>query len=161
MKSRVEFSIYVHLLTGIVCAGLIVGILVYISKQEPIGAYILFSVFCILIMLGLFFAPFSISTDKSYVTINSILRKRKIRIEDISEIELFQPTMGAIRICASGGFIGYWGIFREGDVGNYMAFYGKSSDCFMIRLKNGDKYVLGCKNPMGIVSDIKNKMNLL
>ena len=52
--------------------------------------------------------------------------------------------------------MGYWGLFREGDVGRYMAYYGKASDCFMIRMKNGDKYVLGCKNPGEMVEYIKS-----
>lgn len=67
-------------------------------------------------------------------------------MRDVESVELFQPTMGSIRICASGGFMGYWGIFREGDIGRYYGFYGKASDCFLVRLKNGDKYVLGCNN---------------
>ena len=57
--------------------------------------------------------------------------------------------------------MGYWGLFKEGDVGNYIAFIGKSSDCFMIRMKNGDKYVLGCKNPKMMVTEIKKKITFL
>lgn len=77
---------------------------------------------------------------------------------DIDNVELFQPTMGAIRIFASGGFMGYWGMFREGDIGRYYAFYGKASDCFLIRMKNGDKYVLGCDNPSHMVAFIRSQI---
>ena len=79
-------------------------------------------------------------------------------MESIESAELFQPTMGAIRICASGGFMGYWGLFREGDIGKYMGYYGKASDCFMIRTKKGDKYVLGCENPSETVEFIKSQL---
>ena len=75
----------------------------------------------------------------------------------VESAERFQPTMGAIRIFASGGFMGYWGIFREGDIGRYYGFYGKASDCFLVRMKNGDKYVLGCKNPDEVVSYIRSQ----
>lgn len=63
---------------------------------------------------------------------------------DIAEVKLCQPTMGAIRICGSGGFFGWYGWFREGDIGKYFAYYGKSSDCFLVTLKDGRKYMLGC-----------------
>lgn len=53
-------------------------------------------------------------------------------MRDIERVELFQPTMGAIRIFASGGFMGYWGVFRESDIGRYYGFYGKASDCFLV-----------------------------
>ena len=75
-------------------------------------------------------------------------------MRNVESVELFMPTMGAIRIFASGGFMGYWGIFREGDIGRYYGFYGKASDCFLVRMKNGDKYVLGCENPKIMVDYI-------
>ncbi|MCM1349257.1 MAG: hypothetical protein NC338_07590 [Firmicutes bacterium] len=49
-------------------------------------------------------------------------------------------------------------LFKEADVGRYYAFYGKASDCFLIRMKNGDKYVLGCENPGAMVDYIKSTM---
>lgn len=64
--------------------------------------------------------------------------------------------MGAMRLFGSGGFMGYWGLFKEGDIGNYVGFYGKSSECFLVRMKNGDKYVLGCKKPEDIVDFISS-----
>lgn len=79
-------------------------------------------------------------------------------MSEVESVELFQPTMGAIRICGSGGFMGYWGIFREGDIGNYIAFYGKASDCFLVRLKNGSKYVLGCNQPDKMVDYINSQI---
>lgn len=88
----------------------------------------------------------------------SPLKVRRINLENIVSIEQFQPTLGAIRICGSGGFMGYWGIFKEGDIGRYYAFYGKSSDCFLIRMKNGDKYVLGCEKPEDTVNYILSEI---
>jgi len=78
---------------------------------------------------------------------------------DVNSVELFKPTMGAIRVCASGGFMGYWGIFKEGDIGKYTAYYAKASDCFLVRLNNGDQYVLGCKVPYKMVDYIKSQIN--
>lgn len=66
--------------------------------------------------------------------------------------------MGAVRILASGGYFGYWGTFRENDIGRYKASYGRASDCFILIMKNGDKYVFGCKNPQSMVDYIKNNL---
>lgn len=158
MKSKVVFSSFVKILTAIILGGLIIGSIIYISMREPLGGIILIVVTVALLLLGALYSPLSINVDSHYVYINSLFKKRKLKIEEINSIKLFQPTMGAIRIFASGGFMGYWGLFKEGDVGNYMAFFGKSSDCFMIRMKNGDKYVLGCKNPEEMVKYIESQL---
>ncbi len=55
--------------------------------------------------------------------------------------------------------MGYWGMFKEGDIGHYTAYYGKASDCFLVRLDNGDKYVLGCKNPDEMIAYIKRMIS--
>ena len=77
----------------------------------------------------------------------------------IVSVERFNPTMGAKRILGSGGFMGYWGIFREGDVGRYTAYYGKASDCFMLRLDNGDQYVLGCRRSDEMIEYIRSQIS--
>lgn len=125
---------------------------------EPLGGIILIVVTLGLLLFGFLYTPLSVSVDSNYVKVSSLLKVRKIKLENIKSVELFQPTMGAIRIFASGGFMGYWGLFREGDVGNYMAFFGKSSDCFMIKTNNGDKYVFGCKDPKIMVEEIKRRL---
>lgn len=159
MTSKVIFSTYVKLSTIIITAGLLGGVVVYIQHKQHLGGYILIALLLILITFTLTYAPLYISTDSEYVKVKSVFRTFKIPVNDIESITLFQPTMGALRICASVGYMGYWGLFREGDVGNYIAFYGKSSDCFLIRLRNGDKYVLGCFNPPKMVEYIKGKIN--
>lgn len=116
-------------------------------------------IYLILIVCALFYGASYIKADSDHVIMGSIFRKRKILIFNIKSVELFQPTMGAISICASGGFMGYWGIFKEGDIGRYYAFYGKASDCFIIYMKNGDKYILGCENPSAMVDYINSQIN--
>jgi hypothetical protein len=39
-----------------------------------------------------------------------------------------------------------------------MAYYGKASDCFLIRLDNGKKYVLGCKDADAMVDYIQKQI---
>jgi len=158
MKSRVNLSKYSSVITCIILGGFIAGI--YATHENIALCAIL--VFCTLILLtaAIFYAPFYISVSETEVSVHSPVKTHYIPMRRIVKAERFQPSMGSIRLCGSGGFWGYWGIFREGDVGRYMAYYGKSSDCFIIYLDNGDKYVLGCNNTDTILeyinSEIKN-----
>lgn len=77
---------------------------------------------------------------------------------DVVKIERYKPLPGTIRICASGGFMGYWGLFRDNVTKNYTGFWGRDDDCFLVVLSNGKKYLLGCKNPDDMVAYIKSKM---
>jgi hypothetical protein len=39
-----------------------------------------------------------------------------------------------------------------------MAYYGKASDCFLLRLDNGKQYVLGCKDADAMVDYIQKQI---
>lgn len=125
------------------------------TLHEKAAFFTILSMFVLTGIMGLLYGPWYLQASPEQIVMGSLLRKRKILMRDVESAELFKPTMGAIRIFASGGFMGYWGIFREGDIGRYYAFYGKSSDCMLVRMKNGDKYVLGCENPAAMVDYIK------
>ena len=157
MESKVKLSTYSLLLTLLLTGILIVAAAFFLWNHEEkgiIGVVILF----FLLISGWLYGPVTIAADDKYVTIKSVLRKQQLSVSNIKSVELFQPTMGSIRIFGSGGFMGYWGIFREGDIGRYAAYYGRASDCFLIRMKNGDKYVLGCEKPEEMVNFINSKI---
>ena len=107
------------------------------------------------VLASLFYMPISISADQTAIYINRNLRIKAIPIQDVASVKLCPPTMGAIRICGSGGFFGYWGWFKERDLGKYFAYYGRSSDCFLVELKDGRKYMLGCKKSPEMVEYIQ------
>lgn len=154
MKSKISYSRFATILTVIVLGLLFIGCIVTIHEKPAF--FMLLVIYLILLVSSLFYGASYIKADNNNIIMGSILKCRKIPMQNLESIELFQPTMGAIRIFASGGFMGYWGIFREGDIGRYYAFYGKASDCFLVRMKNGDKYVLGCDNPDKMVDYINS-----
>lgn len=156
-KSKIKYSAFATALTAILYIALFVGFLA--TLHEKPAFFTLLAIYLILMIAGLIFGAAYIKVDKENIIMGSLLKTKKIPVCEIESIKLFQPTMGAIRICASGGFMGYWGIFKEGDIGKYYGFYGKSSDCFLIQLKNGSKYVLGCENPGDMVDYIKKQMH--
>ena len=156
MESKVQLSKYAFNLTLIINVVLI-GCCVAMFNETP-GFWIVLGILILLLFLGFLNGPTQIIANPDYVIVKTYLRKRKILVRNIESVELFQPTMGSIRLLGSGGYCGYWGIFREGDIGRYAGYYGKSSECFLIRMKNGDKYVLGCQNPEEMVEYIQSQI---
>ncbi|MDE7160506.1 MAG: PH domain-containing protein [Muribaculaceae bacterium] len=152
MKSYIKYSIFAIVLTVAIPLALYIGCLTSIH-EKPVFITLLILLLALLIP-ALFYGAGWIQATPEYVIMGSPLRKRRIPVSEIESITPFQPTMGAIRLCASGGFLGYWGLFREGDIGRYYGYYGRASDCFLLRMKNGDKYVLGCKNPEAMIKYI-------
>ena len=156
MESKVKLSGYAWCVTWIVNLALLAGCLALFNEKP--GFWILLCFLALLLIFGLLYGPIRIVSTPDFVTVKSGLLSQKIPMCDIENVQLFQPTMGAYRLFASGGYFGYWGVFREGDIGRYVAYYGKASDCFLIRMKNGGNYVLGCENPSEMVSYIRSHL---
>ncbi len=157
MKSRVVLSAFARCLTAIITITLITGCILTFNEKPAFWGLVVILLF--LLIVSAIYAPISISIGKRYITVNSLVKRHRILLENVAEVKLFQPTLGSLRICGSGGYWGYYGIFKEGDIGRYVAYYGKASDCFLVRMKNGDKYVLGCKDPAAAVDYINAFIN--
>lgn len=158
MESKVKLSTYSLIITSLVVVLVLTAVMLLIIHSR----HIISILFCLFLLVGLLWAllkaPVLIKVDKDNIEICNNMDSSLIPISKIRSIELFQPTMGALNVCASGGFMGYYGYFKEGDVGKYYAYYGKASDCFLIRMKNGDKYVLGCENSYEMMKYIDSQL---
>lgn len=155
MKKKVELSYYCWIISALSFA-LLCGIMVYASQQpgNEWAVVILGISIALLFGLTLFYMPVSVSLDSDALKINRPIRSKRIPLTDIQSVKLCPPTMGAKRICGSGGWFGWYGWFSERDLGKYFAYYGKSSDCFLVTLKSGKKYMLGCQDAPEMVESI-------
>ncbi len=156
MKRRVRLSIFSSIIT-VGCFAIFISIFWLIHCEDWL--YYLYGALIVAVCLaGLYYSPMSVRvTDKDLEVVRS-LKIKTIPLSDIRDVRLLSPTMGAVRICGSGGFMGYWGWFRERDLGKYFAYYGKASDCFLVILKNGRKYMLGCKDAPEMVEAIRKRI---
>ena len=159
MKKRVELSTYCLIITAITAVVICGVFLAPIKTDNNIAAYILGAAVAVLLISALCFMPLSISLDNENLRIKRPLKAKSIPLTEIANVELCVPTMDAKRICGSGGWFGWYGWFSEKDLGKYFAYYGKASDCFLVTLKNGRKYMLGCKDAPEMVNAIKEKIN--
>ncbi len=159
MKRSVNLSTY-SLAMSFLAILFIGGLAVYNYHQGDIWkCAVLGGLLFIMCVLTLFYMPLSISVDDNYLTINRSLWCKNIPLSEIKSIIPNPPTMGERRIFANGGWFGYWGWFSQRDLGKYFAYYGKASDCFLVTLKNGRKYLLGCKDPNDIVDFVTQKIS--
>lgn len=154
MKRKVKYSKYCTITTSAIfmtlCA---LALYTFIEGPTTAGLVIVGVILCLNIP-GAYFAPLNIETTPDFVEITMLARRKRIPLKDIVSVQSCKPTMGAIRICGSGGYFGYWGWFREGDIGKYFAYYGRASDCFLLTLSDGRRYMLGCTDSHNMVAHI-------
>ncbi len=163
MKKRVELSKYsvgitflsIIALGGILCWNLLSQ---RESEYKSISIWALVSCIILWCLLSLYYAPLWIKITDDKLEIVRSLRIKVIPFDQIRSVRLCPPTMAEKRLCGSGGFVGYWGWFSERDLGKYFAYYGKSSDCFLVTLRSGRKYMLGCKDAKEMVAAINEKI---
>lgn len=157
IRQNVKLSTYSVVITWL-CIFVMAALPVY-GYMEGIPnwvAYGIASIFMVMIIFALFYMPLDISADDRKISLNFILRSKHIQMGDVASVMLCPPTMAERRIWGSGGFFGYWGWFSEPSIGKYFAYYGKASDCFLVRMKNGRNYLLGCENAPEMVNRIES-----
>ena len=159
IKKRVELSTYCWIISALSTA-LMCGVFVYALKRpdNEWAVCILGVAIALLFLFTLCYMPLSISVDKESLNINRPLKIKSIPLPEITDVRMCAPTMGTIRICGSGGWFGWYGWFSEKDLGKYFAYYDKASDCFLVTLKNGKKYMLGCKDAPEMVKAINYRI---
>ncbi len=156
MKRRVNLSTHSTMMTAI-C---LIILLVYLYYcRDNLGLYLIGACLILLCSMALLYMPISISVDDANLNINRSLRIKSIPLKEIKSVKLCPPTMAERRTCGSGGWFGYWGWFSEPSIGKYFAYYGKASDCFLVGLHDGKKYLLGCKDAPEIVEYINSKLS--
>ena len=154
MKQPVILSAFCNLISyGVL---LLLAILMISTWDQPEKFWLFFSITLILLVCGMWWGPVSVSADNGSLRVRRVVGKHTvIPYSEIDSIEPFQPTMGTRRIFGGSGFMGYWGWYREYGADVYFAYYGKASDCFLVKLRNGRRYVIGCRNPHTIIDTVR------
>lgn len=159
MKQKVKLSTY-SVIVSILGIATLVAVIFFAFEQNHEGAACYgITALVFMLVMALIYVPLSISVKDDKLTVNRIIFPKSIPLADIKSVELCPPTMAEIRICGSGGWLGYWGKFSEPSIGKYFAYYGKASECFLVKLNDGRQYMLGCENPAKMVEFIKKQIN--
>lgn len=157
MKSKVHFSTYCIIITAVVIAALLTGVVA--TRHEPDKCVLIAAITAISIFAGLYHCPISVSMDSNSLKVRRLLSgDRVFNLSDIQAVDTCYPSAGGIRLCGSGGFFGYWGYFSDILIGQYFGYYADRSQCFYIRLKNNRQYVLSCANHLEMVKTIQHHL---
>lgn len=155
MKHKVTLSRYSVFLS----ASVLIAFLVWLNHSDESWLIMIIGLLILVgLVLAFYYMPLYVSVNEKELCVNRSLCSTKIPFLEIEDIHLTQPTMGERNLGGSYGWFGHWGWFSERDLGKYFAYYGKSSDCFLVKLKDGRQYMLGCDNPDDIVAYIRHRL---
>lgn len=157
MKSKVKLSTFSMLITSIVLIAIVVGIAT--SWGRPKDFIPLCVVLAFLVLSGMFYSPLCVRTEADALVLHRFMKDKVFPYTSIVSIERCYPSAGGLRMCGSGGFMGYWGYFHDIVIGSYFGYYGNHKHCFLLRLKGGSVYVIGCENPDSIIKEVKEKLS--
>lgn len=161
MTNRVVYSAYCWVLSAL-CVLLIGGYGgMCFYNDNPEKGWVMIGMLVCLIIPTLIYAPLAISVDEEYIAVRRPLATKRIPLQAIAAMSYAPPTMGEKRIIASGGFMGYWGWFKDWEAGKYFGYYGRASETFLLKLRNGKQYMLGCKDCATFAEEVKRQIENL
>lgn len=157
MKKSVTWSNVSVIITVVVMCILVCGMIFSRDKQPE---YTVFAVMIALVIIVMwYYSPVSVTVDDRVVVVKKRISVKTIPISSIESVAPFTPSPWVNqRMCGSAGFAGYWGWFADSDIGRYFGYFGQTSDCFLLQLKNGRRYVLGCDDSPSVVSYISDRI---
>ncbi|MCC8037077.1 MAG: PH domain-containing protein [Bacteroidales bacterium] len=103
-----------------------------------------------MVISSLCFMPMKVSVDDKDLTLWFSFRYKKIPLDRIAEVTPYQLPKNTIRLCGSGGFMGYWGWFRDAHLGRYMMYATQQKNLLAIKLTDGKCYVISCQDPTAL-----------
>lgn len=151
MKQKIRYNNYSKIVTGGILLLFIAGIFYLAGNVEKL------ILFCIIpgmtTIAGLYFCPTYIEADDSCITLHRLFSSPKVFPYDaIDTIDACYPSAWGLRLCASGGYFGYWGYFQDAVIGYYFGYYGNRNNCILLKMKDGKQLVLGCDDALKLVS---------
>ena len=106
------------------------------------------------------FAPLGFELSNQSVVVKRVIKSIRIPISEVDNAKLI-PKVSGIRLFASGGLYGYFGLFSSRELGRYWMYSGTRYNCVAIRTKKGKCYVLGPDDPERFIKDLYTKTGVV
>ncbi|MDE6083753.1 MAG: hypothetical protein K2G11_04630 [Muribaculaceae bacterium] len=159
MKQRIIISPFAIFLTFAITLTFAISAAGCFKKGDLPTAWTLTGCLLVILIPALFFAPVYTAADENGIYVRHPLRTSFYPLEEIAGIEVFSPSMAEKCIVGARGYFGYWGFFYDGGIKKYVACYGKASQCVLMTLKNGKKYVIGAEHNQEFADYIQKMIN--
>lgn len=149
MKENVTLDTLAKLLTGLVFA-IIISIAYFMirdfmGEEIPlIAPAIVLGIFLITLVVSWGYHPVSYEVSNDSLLIHrpfGALKITKAQIVNIEPIDAAKLRFG-MRLFASGGFFGYFGLYSSNSIGRYYRYTGHSKNLIMIETDK-KRYVIG------------------
>lgn len=136
---------------------LLVGVVIVSSIE--LWTCLTVSVMAVLaIVFSFYFAPDKIEITGTDLILYKLMGKVVIPLAQIREARLFDCTMSDLRLCGSGGVMGYTGLFTNKEIGRYVSYIGDYRQTFMIRCDSGKKYVFSCSDRVELIKQLRQRL---
>ncbi|MCM1140525.1 MAG: PH domain-containing protein [Muribaculum sp.] len=157
MEQKVKWSRYAWEITVLVTIALVATLVITRNTEWRFNTVV--GVTAIVFISMWIWSPTSISVDDEFITIHKRIGQKRIPINDVTRIVIIEPEIErGFRLCGSGGFAGYYGWFHDSRIGRYFGYSGNRHECFLVQLKSGKQYILGCENASEMVNYISKQI---
>lgn len=86
------------------------------------------------------------------LTVERLMGRSTFRLADIASAEILPTPDLSYRVWASGGFMGYTGVFRTRALGHFDVLVGDPCQGVLLRFSDRRPLLISCDNPQGLVS---------
>ncbi|MHC1628747.1 MAG: PH domain-containing protein [Candidatus Nezhaarchaeales archaeon] len=162
-----EFKAPYDRLVKAITSALIVGLLALIvgfsylalSEREVVDFIALAIV--IVIVIPTLIVPYLYSPRAFGITAKGVLVKRPLKsflipYEDIASVKRVSWTWKGIRLFASGGLYGYFGLFQISGLGRAWMYVTNRDKMLLIETKRGVKYIISPSDPELFMEKLKS-----
>jgi len=115
--------------------------------------------FVLVLLAGLYYCPRSVEITPSRMIIRRLLTKKYIPVGEIIAVAPYQRTMNFVRVCGSGGVLGFWGWFRNQELGRFFVYATTLKQLVVVALASGRTYVVSCGNAQEMAAQITLRMH--
>ena len=138
---------------GMVTSILLIALLVYgaiavwsAGLTAVIVTYIIFGIVAIWVLLTM---PRYLLLDDKSIVITHPIGQSVILKSDIIEVRAVERSdiRGSIRLFGSGGFFGWFGIFRNNKFGTYRLYCGQLENLYLVKTLT-KKYIISSSKPI-------------
>lgn len=153
-------------LTKAITVGTIVGLaallafISWLAITEPKPASSIALVVVYVVVISIMVVPFLFSPKGFYVTPQGVVVKRVLRSfliphAEIKRVERVSWTWRGIRLRASGGLYGYFGLFWLSELGRVWMYVTNRRSLVLIESRGGVKYIISPEDPDSFVEILR------
>ncbi len=102
-----------------------------------------------------FFSPTRILVTDTNLIIKFSLRSKAIPLAEIKSAVPYQRTMHFARTFGSGGYYGWWGWFRNQELGRFFVYATNLRRLILITTDSGRKYIISCSDPASLIDRLQ------